>query len=121
MTTPEVAAKRDAGYHPARVLEQNPELDAVLHAIQGGLFSPDEPERYQAIYDALVTWGDHYMLLADYAAYIEAQEKVDAAYLDKNGWSIKALRNVAAMGPFSSDRTIAEYAAKIWHTPGLAI
>jgi starch phosphorylase len=121
MTTPEVAATREAGYKPASILEQNPELDTVLQAIRGGLFSPDEPERYQAIYDALVTWGDHYLLLADYAAYIEAQEKVDAAYLDKNDWTIKALRNVAAMGPFSSDRTIAEYAEKIWHSPALEI
>ena len=121
MTTPEVAATREAGYHPMQILEQNPELDGVLQAIRGGLFSPDEPERYQAIYDALVTWGDHYLLLADYAAYIEAQEQVDAAYLDKNDWTIKALRNVAAMGPFSSDRTIAEYAEKIWHSPALEI
>ena len=121
MTTPEVAATREAGYHPMQILEQNPELEGVLQAIRGGLFSPDEPERYQAIYDALVTWGDHYLLLADYAAYIEAQEQVDAAYLDKNDWAIKALRNVAAMGPFSSDRTIAEYAEKIWHSPALEI
>ena len=121
MTTPEVAATRAAGYNPVSVLDQNPELDAVLQAIRGGLFSPDEPERYQAIYDALVTWGDHYLLLADYAAYIAAQEKVDAAYQDKNDWTIKALRNVAAMGPFSSDRTIAEYAEKIWHSPALEI
>jgi starch phosphorylase len=121
MTTPEVAATRAAGYNPASILDQNPELDAVLQSIRSGLFSPDEPERYQAIYDALVTWGDHYLLLADYAAYIAAQEKVDAAYLDKNDWTIKALRNVAAMGPFSSDRTIAEYAEKIWHSPALEI
>jgi starch phosphorylase len=121
MTTPEVAATREAGYQPASILDQSPELEAVLQAIRGGLFSPDEPERYQAIYDALVTWGDHYLLLADYAAYILAQEKVDAAYLDKNDWTIKALRNVAAMGPFSSDRTIAEYAEKIWHSPALEI
>jgi starch phosphorylase len=121
MTTPEVAATREAGYNPASILDQNPELDTVLQAIRSGLFSPDEPERYQAIYDALVTWGDHYLLLADYAAYIQAQEKVDAAYLDKNDWTIKALRNVAAMGPFSSDRTIGEYAEKIWHSPALEI
>jgi starch phosphorylase len=121
MTTPEVAATREAGYNPVAILEQNPELAAVLQAIRGGLFSPDEPERYQAIYDALVTWGDHYLLLADYASYIQAQAQVDAAYLDKNDWTIKALRNVAAMGPFSSDRTIAEYAEKIWHSPALEI
>jgi len=61
-----------------------------------------------------VNWGDHYLLLADYAAYIAAQEQVDAAYQHREAWSIMALRNVAAMGPFSADRTIGEYADKIW-------
>jgi starch phosphorylase len=121
MTTPEVAAVRAAGYQPARIAEQNPALAATLNAIRSGLFSPEEPERYQAIYDALMTWGDHYLLLADYAAYVEAQAKVDAAYLDPQAWAIMALRNVAAMGPFSADRTIAEYAEKIWKSPSLEI
>ena len=121
MTTPEVAATRAAGYQPAAFVDQNPELAAVLQAIRSGLFSPDEPGRYQAIYDTLVTWGDHYLLLADYASYIRAQESVDLAYQDKTDWAIKALRNVAGMGPFSSDRTIGEYAEKIWHSPALEI
>ena len=97
------------------------ELDTVLQAIRTGLFSPDEPERYQAIYDTLVTWGDHYLLLADYASYIRAQEDVDRAYQDSTDWAIKSLRNVAGMGPCSADRTIAEYAEKIWHSPSLEI
>ena len=121
MTTPEVAAVRAAGYQPARIVEQIPELSAVLQAIRTGLFNPEEPERYQAIFDTLVTWGDHYLLLADYASYVEAQAKVDAAYLDPKAWAIMALRNVAGMGPFSSDRTIAEYAEKIWNSPSLQI
>jgi starch phosphorylase len=121
MTTPEVAATRAAGYHPATIAEKNPELGAVLNAIRSGLFSPDEPERYQPIYDALITWGDHYLLLADYASYVAAQAKVDLAYQDKNDWTIKALRNVAGMGPFSADRTIAEYAEKIWNSPPLEV
>jgi glycogen phosphorylase len=121
MTTPEVAATRAAGYQPAKFVEQNPELQAVLEAVRDGLFSPDEPGRYNAIHDTLTLWGDHYLLLADYASYIAAQERVDAAYLQPNDWAIKALRNVAGMGPFSSDRTIAEYAEKIWHSPGLVV
>jgi starch phosphorylase len=121
MTTAEVAATRAAGYQPATIAEQSPELDAVLQAIRGGLFSPEEPERYQGIYDTLITWGDHYLLLADYASYVAAQARVDLAYQDKHDWTIKALRNVAGMGPFSADRTIAEYAEKIWHSPALEI
>jgi glycogen phosphorylase len=121
MTTPEVATLRATGYRPSAVVEGNPELAATLNAIRSGLFSPEEPERYQAIYDTLMTWGDHYLLLADYASYLQAQEKVDAAYLDPQAWAIMALRNVAAMGPFSADRTIAEYADKIWKTTALEV
>ena len=121
MTTPEVGALRASGYQPRTVVEGNPELKAVLEAIRDGVFSPDEPARFQAIYDVLVNWGDHYLLLADYAAYIAAQEQVDAAYQNPEAWAIKALRNVAAMGPFSSDRTIGEYADKIWNSKPLEL
>jgi starch phosphorylase len=116
LTTPQVAAARAAGYQPRSYVESNPELQAVLESLRDGLFSPQEPQRYQAIYDLLVNWGDHYLLLADYAHYIAAQERVDAAYLQPERWTEMALRNVAAMGPFSSDRTIGQYAREIWHS-----
>ena len=121
LTTPQVVATRSAGYVPRTVLEGNPELQAVLEAIRSGRFNPEEPQRYQDIYDALVNWGDHYLLLADYASYVQAQERVDLAYLNPQQWSVKALRNVAAMGPFSADRTIAEYADHIWKCGRLAL
>jgi starch phosphorylase len=121
MTTPEVAARRTAGYVSRDIVESNPELQEVLEAIRSGLFSPDDAQRYQGIYDALVNWGDHYMLLADYASYLEAQERVDLAYQDPRAWTIKALKNVSAMGPFSADRTIAEYAENIWKSGRLEI
>ena len=121
LTTPQVAATRSAGYQPRTIVEDNPELAAVLEAIRSGSFSPEEPERYQSIYDALVNWGDHYLLLADYASYVQAQARVDLAYQDPTGWSVMALRNVSAMGPFSADRTIAEYAKDIWQSPPLLI
>ena len=121
MTTPEVTARRVGGYVSRELLDANPELQVVLDAIRSGLFSPDEPERYQGIYEALVNWGDHYMLLADYESYVQTQERVDLAYQDPRAWTIKALRNVAAMGPFSADRTIAEYAENIWKSDRLEI
>ena len=121
LTTPQVAATRLAGYQPRACMEASPELNTVLEALRDGLFSPHEPHRYQAIYDLLVNWGDHYLLLADYAAYVAAQERVDLAYLDGDAWSVKALRNVAAMGPFSSDRTIGEYASQIWRSAPLEL
>ena len=115
-TTPQVADIRASGYQPRDYYEGNPELKRVLDAIQSGVFSPGEPNRYQGIFDALVNWGDHYLLLADYASYVETQGQVDALYRDPDAWTRKAILNVAGMGAFSSDRTIAEYAHDIWHT-----
>ena len=88
----------------------------MLDGIRDGVFSHGEPARYQQIFDTLVNWGDHYLLLADYASYVEAQEKVDALYRDTDAWTRMAILNVAGMGAFSSDRTIAQYAHEIWHT-----
>ncbi|MEN9383894.1 MAG: hypothetical protein RL323_1037 [Pseudomonadota bacterium] len=120
-TTPEVAAIRRAGYQPRAYLDANPGLNAVLAAIRDGLFNPEDPGRYQAIYDVLVNWGDHYLLLADFASYVKTQARVDAAYQDSKGWARMAVNNIAGMGPFSSDRTIAEYADNIWHAKGVKV
>jgi starch phosphorylase len=113
-TTPEVEAIRAKGYQPREIYESDPRLQAVIDAIRDGVFSPDEPARFQQIVDTLVNWGDHYLLLADYAAYVEAQTDVDTLYRSPDLWARKAVLNVAAMGPLSSDRTIAEYAHDIW-------
>ena len=115
-TTPEVADIRAHGYQPRDIYEENAELKRVLDAIRDGAFSPGEPARYQGIYDALVNWGDHYLLLADYASYVAKQAEVDALYRDSDAWTRMAILNVAGMGAFSSDRTIAQYAHEIWNT-----
>ncbi|MGJ7545656.1 glycogen/starch/alpha-glucan phosphorylase [Variovorax sp. LT1R16] len=115
-TTPEVADIRAHGYQPRSFYDANPELQGVLDAIRDGKFSPGEPARYQGIYDTLVNWGDQYLLLADYASYVETQARVDALYRDPEAWTRMAILNVAGMGAFSSDRTIAEYAHQIWKT-----
>ncbi len=120
-TTPEVADIRLRGYQPRSIYEGNAELKRVLDAIRDGAFSPAEPARYQSIFDRLVNWGDHYLLLADFASYVETQGKVDALYSDADDWTRKAILNVAGMGAFSSDRTIAEYAHDIWHTPPVVL
>ncbi|RZI69549.1 MAG: glycogen/starch/alpha-glucan phosphorylase [Variovorax sp.] len=115
-TTPEVADIRTSGYQPRSHYEADPELRGVLDAIRDGAFSPGEPSRYQGIYDTLVNWGDQYLLLADYASYVATQARVDALYRDADAWTRMAILNVAGMGAFSSDRTIAEYAHQIWNT-----
>jgi glycogen phosphorylase len=113
-TTAEVAALNRSGYQPMRIYESNPALKAALDAIAGGAFSPDEPDRYRDVVDALLWGGDHYKLLADYDAYIAAQTRVDALFRDGEAWVRMAIANVAAMGSFSSDRAIREYATRIW-------
>ena len=111
---------REAGYCPRDLYDANAELKQVLDQIGGGRFSPDEPGRFQPIVQALLDHGDHYLLLADYADYLQAQEQADALYGDSDAWTAMAVRNVAAMGPFSSDRTIAEYAEGIWRVQPIA-
>jgi starch phosphorylase len=114
-TTPEVETIRAHGYQPRQIYEANAELKKVLDQICGGAFSPDEPARFHMIFDELVNFGDRYLLLADYASYIATQDRVDAQYRESDEWHRKAIINVAGMGPFSSDRTIADYAENIWH------
>ena len=114
LSTAEVAAQRVAGYQPLRIYEESPRIKAVLDAIAGGQFSEDEPGRYRALVDSLLWGGDHYMLLADFKAYVAAQARVDALYRDPQAWARKAIANVAGMGFFSSDRTIREYAREVW-------
>ncbi|NBR30194.1 MAG: glycogen phosphorylase, partial [Betaproteobacteria bacterium] len=114
MLTDEVRQLRERGYQPREYYEANAELKAVIDAIASGVFSPDQPDRFMPIVQGLLDHGDHYCLLADYAQYVAAQERVDALYADADAWTATAIRNVAAMGPFSSDRTIREYAENIW-------
>jgi glycogen phosphorylase len=114
LRTPEVTAMKRSGYQPMRWYESNPQLKAALDAINSGMFSPQEPSRYRQLVDSLLWGGDNYLLLADYAAYIETQARVDALYQKPHEWARKAILNVAGMGVFSSDRTIGEYAKGIW-------
>jgi starch phosphorylase len=116
MTTGEVRELAHNGYNPWHYYEGNPELKQVLDMIAGGYFSPGDADRFRPIFDALTTHGDRYFLLADYASYVACQQKVEALYRDYEEWTRKAILNVAQMGKFSSDRTISEYAGKIWNT-----
>ena len=115
LSTDEVAQVRTNGYRPMDYYYANHELAQVIDMIGGGYFSPEEPDRFKPIVDNLLTHGDHYLLLADYASYIQAQHAVEAAYKKPSDWIRKAILNVANMGKFSSDRTILQYASQIWH------
>jgi glycogen phosphorylase len=116
LRTPQVAALKSVGYDPKLYVEENPQLANVVKAIGNGAFSWDEPERYKSVVQSL-TQHDPYLLMADFAEYVATQAKVDALYLDSRAWAECALRNIAGMGFFSTDRTINEYVAKVWDKP----
>ncbi|MEE8392788.1 MAG: glycogen/starch/alpha-glucan phosphorylase [Rhodospirillales bacterium] len=105
---------RREGYDPWTIYNENQELKRTIDMIGGGLFSPDEPARHRPIVDSLLLGGDQFLLLADYASYMECQERVDREFLDPREWTRKAVINVANMGKFSADRTIHSYAREIW-------
>ncbi|MBK9021308.1 MAG: glycogen/starch/alpha-glucan phosphorylase [Sulfuritalea sp.] len=115
LTADEVAQQYAAGYNPWTHYDSNAELKQTLDTLRDGFFSPEDRDRYKPIFDNLTYHGDHYLLLADYAAYIACQEKVGALYRDPQAWVRKAILNVAGMGQFSSDRTIGQYAKTIWN------
>ena len=110
----EVAAARQAGWRPWERAEADARLRAVLEAIASGTFSADEPGRYRDLVDAL-RHHDPYMLLADFADYLRAQQRVDELYGAPQAWARSAIANVAAMGFFSADRAVADYARRIWN------
>jgi starch phosphorylase len=113
LTAEEVAAKRANGYNPREVIEGSRELCQAVHSIASGVFSPDDPARYQGLMDSLYN-SDWFMVAADFDAYAAAQRDVDARWTDRTAWRKAAIMNIAQVGWFSSDRTIGEYARDIW-------
>ncbi len=111
----QVAAIRQAGYQPEALFKNDPALNEALNKVDGGFFSPGERTRYHDVFNSLVHYGDHYLLLADYADYVATQMRVDALYLTPAEWWRKAILNVAGMGHFSADRTIRDYANDTWN------
>lgn len=116
--TEQVAALRASGYNPRRYYDNNYDLKTAIDRIAQGAFSPEEPNRFNDITRTLLE-SDHYLLLADYAEYLAAQQKVDDLYRRPSEWTRQAIMNVAGMGMFSSDRTIREYANDIWNVKPL--
>jgi glycogen phosphorylase len=113
LTAAEVAALRPH-YDPWTHYHAEPELARVLDMIRQDVFSPGAPGLFHPIVDSLLAGGDHFVVLADYAGYVECQERVARAFEDREGWARMSIDNVAHMGKFSSDRTIRQYAEEIW-------
>jgi starch phosphorylase len=101
-------------YNPGWHYENEPETRAALDLIASDYFSQNERGAFTLLHDTLLKYGDHYMHLADLASYLEADRALCSLYADRDAWARKAILNVAGSGKFSSDRTIAQYAADIW-------
>lgn len=114
MTADQVTGLKHAGYSPHDYYTHNPELKLAIDMIGNGSFSPHDHNLFKPIVDTLLGL-DHYLLLADYSSYIACQDEVDRLYQKQEEWARTSILNTAAMGKFSSDRTISEYASEIWN------
>ncbi|MBK6519142.1 MAG: glycogen/starch/alpha-glucan phosphorylase [Polyangiaceae bacterium] len=120
LTADEVARWQAEGYHPGAVLQKDPGLVELLDQIEDGHASPREPGLFGPLLDDL-RHKDPFFVLADFRAYIECQEAVERAYRDPGLWTRMSILNAASMGRFSSDRSIAEYAERIWRVPRVPV
>jgi starch phosphorylase len=113
LTTDELVKLDNQGYQPGRYYETDSRIKRIIDMIANGFFSPEEPSRYRTITDSLLH-VDHFKVLADFDSYMAINDKADKTYQQPSDWNRMAILNTARMGYFSSDRTISEYASKIW-------
>ncbi|HWS62405.1 MAG TPA: glycogen/starch/alpha-glucan phosphorylase [Steroidobacteraceae bacterium] len=116
----EVYAVKARGYRPLDYYNANQGLRDVIDLIRSGFFSRGDTELFRPLIDGLM-YQDPYLLLADFQSYVECQEKVAEAYRDEERWTRMSILNTARSGKFSSDRTIREYCADIWHVNSVPI
>jgi starch phosphorylase len=114
LTEGEVQRLKRDGYRPSDYVNGNGELAAVLDLIAGGTFSHGDTEVFRPLVDNL-RFDDPFLVLADYASYIECQDRVSAAWQDTSAWTRMSILNTARSGKFSSDRAIEEYCDDIWN------
>ena len=101
-------------YNPQHYIDSDPDLAQVIHLLESDHFSGVEPCLFRGILDGIRSPHDPWMTLADFRAYIDAQQRVETAWRDPEQWTRMSIRNCAASGGFSTDRTIAEYNRDIW-------
>lgn len=120
LTAEEVYALKAHGYNPVEYYHNNRELKGVIDRIKSGYFSHSERDLFNPIVDSLL-YDDQYVLLADYQAYVDCQDRVSKAYLDQESWTKMSILNALRMAKFSSDRTIREYCEQIWNVQPVEI
>src|SRR6202034_367697 len=120
MNAEQVQWLRTNGYRPMDLYQGQPELREVIDLIKDGFFSRGNSEQFGDLIGNLLH-HDPYMVLADYRAYAECQQRVDASFGDVDRWTRMSILNTARSGKFSSDRTIREYCAEIWHAKAVPV
>ena len=118
LTAGEVYELKSRGYNPRTRYEGNPQLREAIDQIAGGSFSHGDSSLFRPLVEQLLN-RDEYLVLADYQAYIDCQDRAGALFRDRNKWTEMSILNVARMGKFSSDRAIREYSENIWHAPAI--
>jgi starch phosphorylase len=113
MTADEAVTRRQSGYDPREVHAADPELSGAIEAIASGQFSDGDTTRFAPLVESILGW-DEYLTLADYRSYVDCQDTVERAWLDREGWTRASILNTARCGFFSSDRTIHDYCRQIW-------
>jgi starch phosphorylase len=113
LTEAEVTAVRTTGHYPAAYYRGNPTLAAVLDSIAQGDYSGGDRQLFRPIVDSLLN-HDEYLTLTDFQPYLDAQDAVERAYRDREGWTRMSILNAARCGFFSSDRSIRDYCELIW-------
>ncbi|MGC0367857.1 starch phosphorylase [Microbacterium sp. SLBN-111] len=114
MSEPEVEALWAEGYRPADFYHEDERLRRAIDLIAAGAFSGGDRTVFEPLISNLL-YDDRFMALADFGSYLDAQERVDLAYADKDAWVRSAILNVARSGFFSSDRAMRDYLDRIWH------
>ena len=116
----EIVKLKQSNYNPKEYYERNDELRKVVDLIASGFFNKNEPGIFDPLIQGLLN-VDYYCLFADYESYIKTQELVNALYLNIDEWTRKSILNVARIGKFSSDRSVMDYAKKIWYVKPVKI
>jgi starch phosphorylase len=120
LTAEQVEQLKANGYTPRQYYENDPELREVLDQLVSGSLSRNDMSLFRPLFDSLLD-RDEYMLLADYRSYIDCQDRVGQAFLDRQRWNRMSIMNVARIGKFSSDRAIREYCTDIWKTASIEV
>jgi starch phosphorylase len=120
LTAQEVTETRERGYDPRALYERTPHLREALDLLASGYFSRGDKSLFEPIVNRMLE-RDDYMLVADFPSYIDAQNRVSAAYQDRDSWTRMSILNTARSGKFSSDRSIREYCDEIWRVGPVSV